>query len=205
MSRNEKSMHTSTNGIQNARELILKSFTKRQRVNSVTDLDQLYRQFRAQYKTLTEDDIKAVFKELQDKGAGSYVIGRGLNPTRFIWRYNLKEVAERALAGLYNFKTLKPLEETSRARIIDPVSRKTLREAVTGPQAVKPRRRHTRKVNPLKTTNRASQANDNEITVQYQPSVRPVIQLNLELPASMSQKDIEALISLVTDARSSTN
>lgn len=40
--------------------------------------------------------------------------------------------------------------------------------------------------------------------VQFQSTARPVIQLNLELPTSMSHKDIEALISLVTEARNST-
>lgn len=204
MSRKEIFMHTSTNGLQNARELVLKSFTKRRRVNSVTDLDQLYKQFRAQYKSLTQDDIKAVFKELQDKGVGSVVIGRGLKPTRFIWKYNLKDVAERALAGMNNFDKLQPLSEVSRARIIDPVSRKMIREAVTGPHAAKPRKIRTKRVKRNLGPIKASQSGikPNEILVQFQPNARPVIQLNLELPASMSQKDIEALISLVTEAKS---
>lgn len=45
---------------------------------------------------VVEEEFLATFKKLMDLGVGSLVVGRGGNPTRFIWNYKLKDVAKAA-------------------------------------------------------------------------------------------------------------
>lgn len=42
---------------------------------------------------IVEDEYLATFKRLQDLGIGALVIGRKGKPNRFLWHYNLKDVA----------------------------------------------------------------------------------------------------------------
>lgn len=45
---------------------------------------------------LDQNETMAVFRELERLGVGSIVIGRRGKPTRFVWKYNLKDVANAA-------------------------------------------------------------------------------------------------------------
>lgn len=89
-----------------AETLVFKNLQARERNNQQTDLTNMYR---AIYKTnpeIDQVDFLNVFKKLQEQHAGVLVIGRNGNSNRFIWKYNLKEVAEAALKNHSDFTKL---------------------------------------------------------------------------------------------------
>lgn len=96
-----------------AAKTIFKVFGKRQRFRRHTNLDLFFKVIQQEDPTINEREFLSVFKGLQDQGAGSLVIGRKDNPTRFVWNYNLKEVANVAKRGR-GLQGLDPLPKRSR-------------------------------------------------------------------------------------------
>jgi len=76
---------------------IYKYLSARQRVNRETNVTRLSSMITHTNPDLSEDAVLGFFRKLQDEGKGSLIIGRKDNPTRFLWDYNLKEVALKAL------------------------------------------------------------------------------------------------------------
>lgn len=94
--------------------LVFKNLQSRERNNQQTDLTNMYR---AIYKTnpdIDQIEFLNVFKKLQEHHAGVLVIGRGGNPNRFIWKYNLKEVADQALKNHTDFTKLQVFSARTR-------------------------------------------------------------------------------------------
>lgn len=48
---------------------------------------------------IIEDEYIETFKKLQDLGVGKLISGRHGNPSRFIWSYKLKDIAQAAANG----------------------------------------------------------------------------------------------------------
>lgn len=80
-------------------EAIFGIFSERIRFRRVTNLQKLHNDLVNQNKPVDDDDMVQTFKSLEDAGLGALVIGRNGNPSRFVWDYNLKEVAKAALEG----------------------------------------------------------------------------------------------------------
>lgn len=78
---------------------IFKLLSKRERHRGVQDLRRLYNEMLAQGTKVNQDEFMATFKRLDKAGIGSLIIGRGRNPSRFKWNYNLRILAENALKG----------------------------------------------------------------------------------------------------------
>lgn len=77
--------------------IVLKTLTERQRVNKKTNLTHLFQSLKRDNEVLNRDEFYSFFKDLQDRGLGVMIKGRRDNPDRFIWNYNLKEVAQKVL------------------------------------------------------------------------------------------------------------
>lgn len=79
----------------NASKIVMEYLNSRQRGAAKTDLSNVYRIVHRIHPELSEDDFMSVFKAMQAQGLGSMVIGRNGNPNRFVWKYTLKETAEK--------------------------------------------------------------------------------------------------------------
>lgn len=91
-------------------KLVFDVLAERQRHRQRTDLNNLFRAMRRDNPDLSEREYLEVFKTLQMNGAGSLIIGRRGNPNRFIWKYNLKDLAEKIKTNGLNHSTIKHLE-----------------------------------------------------------------------------------------------
>lgn len=94
-------------------KVMFEEFSSRQRYRDNTNVHHLHNTLRTKGVKLSEDDIITAFKQLTEMGIGKIIFGRGKNPTRFLWNYNLKDVAKAAQGK-------KPLEE---AQLLKAVSR----------------------------------------------------------------------------------
>ena len=159
-------------------KLVFEVLSERQRHRQRTDLKNLYRAVKRNEPSLDEDAFMDVFKGLDKAGAGSLIIGRRGNPNRFIWKYNLKAIAEAAQAGgikASSFQELgnKPVETK-------PIVKRAKRRA----KAVK-----------MKAQDRVA------VTIQ-KPASKPMAAkqgtfLQIDL-STMSPADVAALIALVS-------
>lgn len=68
----------------------------RKRFRRYTNLSQFNQVLLNKGYKVVEDEYFDTFKALEKAGAGSLIIGRKGNPNRFIWDYNLKDVAKAA-------------------------------------------------------------------------------------------------------------
>lgn len=103
---------------------VFKVLEKRQRFRKRSDISRIYREIKSTHMSTDPKEVLNVFKELQSLGVGSIVIGRKNNPNRFIWKYNLKEVAKAAKnkdVSLNNLDTFK--EGPSKAETINTASK----------------------------------------------------------------------------------
>jgi hypothetical protein len=81
----------------NVAKAVFENMAGRRRYRKYTNLRFLRRQLEANGKeTIAPEKLMSVFKTLEQMGLGSIVIGRRKNPTKFIWNYNLKDVAQVA-------------------------------------------------------------------------------------------------------------
>lgn len=87
----------------------------RQRYRKETNLRRFRRTLIEKYGKIDHEQLEDVFKRMESLGMGSLVIGRDDKPTRFVWKYSLREVAKAAEAGrmpkkeIPNFRIPKPL------------------------------------------------------------------------------------------------
>ncbi len=154
--------------------LVYKVLGSRQRIRQQTDLTVLYRQIKRLDRNVNEKDFLATFRKLEADGAGSLVIGRRGNPNRFIWKYNLKDVATLAnknkpLSGL------KPLEETNH-RLVQ-FTKPTRKVAVVKPKQLK--RAIKRQTEVL--------------------AAKPMLQIVINIPEGTNKQDVQAYIDLAKD------
>jgi hypothetical protein len=99
-----------------AAETIFSDFANRERFRDETNLNRL-----PKLLNLDPDETMEVFKALQELGMGSIVIGRRKNPTRFVWHYNLKDVANAAAGGI-SVDQINPLFNQTGKRIKRPAT-----------------------------------------------------------------------------------
>lgn len=170
-------------------KLVFDVLAERQRHRQRTDLNNLFRAMRRDNPDLSEKEYLEVFKTLQANGAGSLIIGRRGNPNRFIWKYNLKDLAEKVQINGLNPVTIKHLEmikpeskagETTIKRAKRP-SFKTKRTIEVKPKVEK----KTRKKRALVAKE------TNEVTTS---SGTKVIALNV---SHLSDTDFKALVELI--------
>lgn len=161
-------------------KIVFKALSDKQRTRRATDLTNLFRTVSKLDQTIPEREFLAVFKKLQDAKVGSLIIGRRSNHNRFVWNYNLKEVAQ---AAMDKTMLLTPISEH-----FSNVQKKTKKKTVT---IVKP----TEVIKPIKK--KVIQAKTKSSTVKG-----PSIQLNLELSPNTPVKEIQALLELVKSLQS---
>lgn len=150
----------------------------RQRINNKTNLDQFFVYLRGRVPNATDSDLMSVFKSLEELGYGSIVYGRGGNPTRFLWNYNLSDVARKELGEDVEIRPF-----TKR----NPVKKKKIFT-----------RKVTKKVKPVKFSKKEVAAKP----IVQNDSAIPVVSINLQLDKDISPKDIQALIELANSLKS---
>lgn len=181
-------MNNSIQTIANSSEVskaVFKALSDKQRARKATDLTNLFREMTQKDKTLQEKEILAVFKKLQDASVGSLVIGRRNKHNRFVWNYNLKQVAQAA-HGKMKPEELGPaiiVRKPKSRRIRKTLSTKTVKAAlknVTKQVETAPVTAIEEKLMPISSTGKG-----------------PTLQFNIELSANTRAEDIQALLELV--------
>lgn len=81
-------------------KLVFKALSEKQRARQATDLTRLFNRVVEMDKSIGEKEFLMVFKQLAEAKVGSLIIGRRNNHNRFIWNYNLREVAQAAQGKL---------------------------------------------------------------------------------------------------------
>lgn len=170
-------------------KMVFKALSDKQRARRATDLTHLFKVVIKMDQSVPERDFLAVFKQLQDAKVGSLIIGRKNNHNRFLWNYNLKDVAQAAKGKAVEMKTI---EESF------PGNKKTTRK-------VKPiiRRKKMRIVKPAMLrqallNNKIEEPRQTVIPAARTSTLKgPRIQFNLELGPDVPFKDIQALLELV--------
>lgn len=76
---------------------ILTHFASRERFRRETDMNRFQSVLLRTGSKVVEKDYHETFKRFQELGLGSIVYGRGNNPTRFVWNYDLKTVGKAAV------------------------------------------------------------------------------------------------------------
>jgi hypothetical protein len=150
-------------------EMIFKALGNRQRIRTQLDLTQMYRMMKRELG-VGDQEFLAAFRLLEVQGAGSLIIGRRGNPNRFVWKYNLKQVAQAALKG-ENLKGLEPLDKKSR-----------LIQFAKGKPGPKPR---TKK--------------EFRIVTPKQLKTVPTLQIVINIPENTRPQDVQAYIDLAKD------
>lgn len=75
-----------------ASKAIFRALSKRLRFRRHTNIQF----FQYQLQTVSKEEILSTFKRLQTLGLGLVVYGRGKNPDKFLWYYNLKDISQLA-------------------------------------------------------------------------------------------------------------
>lgn len=71
----------------------------RQRARNFTSMGKIKNQLLQMGETVVDKDYKTFWKDLENAGAGSIILGRRGRETRFEWSYSLKDVAKIAIEG----------------------------------------------------------------------------------------------------------
>lgn len=79
---------------------VFDSWIQRQRFSQKTNLDKFKVDLLNQGEKIVDEEFQKTFKRLEDLGIGSIIHGRGKNPARFVWNYNLKDVAQMSMGNL---------------------------------------------------------------------------------------------------------
>ncbi len=74
--------------------------SQRQRYRKDTNLRRFRKALSEKHGTIDLHQLEEVFRHMEQLGLGSLVIGRDDKPTRFVWKYNLKDVAKAAETGV---------------------------------------------------------------------------------------------------------
>lgn len=83
-----------------------KELSARQRYRKDTNLRRFRKALSEKHGNIDLHQLEEVFKHMEELGLGSLVIGRDDKPTRFVWKYNLKDVAKAAATGQMPAKML---------------------------------------------------------------------------------------------------
>jgi hypothetical protein len=78
-------------------ELLLKYFASRQRDSNVTKLDRAVQVAKAHDPSASFKKVRRVFMALEKAGAGTYIVGRRGNPTRFVWSTSMIELGKAVM------------------------------------------------------------------------------------------------------------
>lgn len=76
---------------------ILTHFAGRERFRRETDMNRFQSVLLRSGQKVVEKDYLETFKRFESLGLGVIVYGRGSNPSRFIWNYDLKTVGKAAV------------------------------------------------------------------------------------------------------------
>lgn len=164
-------------------KLVFDVLSERQRHRQRTDLNNLYRGMLKIDSGLDHDKFMDVFRSLDQNGAGKLVRGRRGNPDRFIWKYDLRALAEAAKRNGINPATMEQLELQQPDKVIPAKVRR------------KARRPAKRKViQHVQMKAKAQVASPVKGEQASEPQT--IIQISLK---DMSQSDRVALIKLLTN------
>lgn len=84
----------------NTAKILFNELSQRERFRSRSDLRKLFAKLSGEHRGMDKNDFMELFQTLQDMGLGSIIHGRGTNPTRFDWHYNLKDIGLAAKGKL---------------------------------------------------------------------------------------------------------
>ena len=144
---------------------VFDTFANRLRFRRHTNLDRLQFDLIHKGKKIVPEEFQTLFQKLQEMGIGSIVNGRGNNPTRFVWNYNLKAVAKSA-------EQKEPLTNDS---LLQKSSHKTTK-------VVKKKRQYKRHAG----SNRPGRPSKKDTSSSSL--------LNIQIPVTMSRSEVEDLI-----------
>lgn len=153
--------------------------SERQRSRKRTDIDNLFRQVLRGNPQADHKAFMDLFIGMDSNGMGRLIRGRGRNPNRFIWGYDLKAVAEKIKAGGVNPATVKQLDLVTKSKI----ESKALKRPKTQRQ--------------LKAKTKAAPKLRIASIVKPEANVASPVVIQLQLPNTMSKADIEALVKLI--------
>jgi hypothetical protein len=158
---------------------VFEVLSERQRSRKRTDLNNLFRQVLRGNPNADHNAFMELFKGMDSNGMGKLVKGRGRNPDRFIWGYDLRQSAEKMRIGGVNPATKKQLDLVTEAKIETKTTKRPGRPVKRNIGSLKAKPRPTAKIDYI-----------------AQPEASPVV-IQLQLPNTMSKQDIEALIKLI--------
>jgi hypothetical protein len=146
-------------------EIIMTGLSMRERARSYLSLNRIKRELLDSGEKIVSEDFKGFWKSLEDAGYGVVVYGRKNRPSRFMWHYNLKEVAKHALSS----KDAKPLVK---------VEPKAVKRVVRKRKTIKGVSPMTRKTDSTK-----------ELVIPFRNSFT----FNLTLPADFSKEEAKTI------------
>ncbi len=165
-------------------DLVLGILSERQRHRQRTDLKNLYRQSKKSDPNIDEDKFMDVFRSLAAAGAGSLIVGRRGNPNRFIWKYNLKDIAEAAQTSGVKPSTFQSLADKPKEEV----------KAVAEPRKIK---RSKRVIKAVQMKPKAEVMVKTRKPRKQALAAKPGTFLQIDL-STMSPEDVKALVDLVS-------
>lgn len=75
---------------------VFSTWAQRRRFRRETNLPRFEASLLQDGHKIVRQDFLQLFKRLEDAGIGSIIVGRHGKPNRFVWNYNLKDVAKNA-------------------------------------------------------------------------------------------------------------
>lgn len=88
----------------------------RERFRRYSNIEKMKYLLLNQGEKIVDTDYRQVWKDLEDAGIGSIIYGRGGRPDRFMWYYDLKQVANAALQNKNEESEKLPEEKRRRGR-----------------------------------------------------------------------------------------
>jgi hypothetical protein len=113
------------------------AFSQRERGRQVINLDLIYARLESQGVKLNHTDYFATFKRLEELEIGNLVYGRKGNPNRFVWFFDLKDIAKIGLGS----SGIEPKTVTNKPKTVKMVESK---EVVGTKNAEKPAKESTK-------------------------------------------------------------
>lgn len=89
--------------------IVFNSLARRQRFRYETNLNKMKNILLNSGEKIVEDEFRALFRKLQDYGVGAIIYGRGSNPDKFKWNYNLRDLAKAAVTGTVRAEDVKKI------------------------------------------------------------------------------------------------
>ncbi len=117
---------------------IIDDFAKRQRLRRETTLDRYERHLADTYGQIDHNQLVETFQTMENLGLGSLISGRGGKPSRFIWKYSLRDVARAAKGEIKAEEMgLTPTGKTRivRSKVVNPKPQSVIVPEVAAPVA----------------------------------------------------------------------